>query len=75
MTSVWQRQAVFWYPSRSKFELLYLLSNLAEIWHMHQFYGIDIEFELKKIRYRYDLSKRKAISYENLPILAKHSLT
>ena len=29
-------------------ELLYLLSNLAEIWHMSQFESTDLAFELKK---------------------------
>ena len=37
----------FLYCCRSKFELPYLLSNLAEIWHTGQFSGADSEFELK----------------------------
>ena len=37
---------------------------------MGQFQGADLEFELT-IRYRYYLSKKKAISYENLPIFGQ----
>ena len=38
----------FRYYSKSKFELLYLLPNLAEISHRGQFRGADFQFELKK---------------------------
>ena len=48
--------------------------NLAEICYMGQLWGTDFEFE-QKIRYEYDLNKKKAISYEDLSIFAKHSLT
>ena len=41
----------FRYRFRSKFELHYLLSNLAGIWYRGQFWGTDFEFELKKLIY------------------------
>ena len=37
----------FWFCSRLKFELNYLLANLAEIWNKDQVWGADFEFELK----------------------------
>ena len=64
----------FWYRSRSEFEFPYLLSDGAEIWHVGQFWGTDFEFE-PKIRYNYVSKEKKAIIYEKLKFLLKHSLT
>ena len=48
----------FQYHSRSKFELPYLSSNLAEIWHRGQFRGTDVDFSLNNpISLRFEQEK------------------
>ena len=64
----------FWYRSRSKFEILYLVSNLAEIFDMVNFRTLISNLN-QKVQFNYDFSETNAISFKNLKILAKRSLT
>ena len=45
ITCVWRHKAVI---AGRKFEILYLLFNLAEILHMGQLLDADLEFAIKK---------------------------
>ena len=64
----------FWYRSRSKLEFPYLLSNGAEVWTGVNFEAL-ISNSSQKIRYKYVLKEKRAIFYEKLKFLPKHSLT